>query len=252
MKILASLCILAALLCGCSKQAASEVAPIRVAVASGFVPALQAVSAVFEARNGAKIEFVAGATGKLAQRIRAGEAFDLILSDDHATVVYLTREKRVIADSAGCWARGPLALYGPRVDAKDAAPMLKAGEFLKLAVADPDICPFGIAARETLDDLGALKPFEERLVKADDVAQALALVDAKTTDLAVVCYGQVAARKDGHAWVVPEHLHAELAGDVGVVQREGAHPRARELRDFLLGKEAQELIEKAGYRRGTR
>ncbi len=89
-------------------------------------------------------------------------------------------------------------------------------------------------------------------MKADDVAQALALVDAKTTDLAVVCYGQVAARKDGHAWVVPEHLHAELAGDVGVVQREGAHPRARELRDFLLGKEAQELIEKAGYRRGTR
>ena len=67
------------------------------------------------------------------------------------------------------------ALAGEPVEqriAVDGAALLKQGEFHRLAIANPALAPYGRAARETLEALGAWQAAEPRLVTAENVAQA--------------------------------------------------------------------------------
>ncbi len=227
-------------------------APIRVAVAANFAGTMERIAAEFQKQTGVVVEIVPGATGRLAAQIGAGAPFDVFLAADHETVLKLVGSGRLLDGTQAVYALGQLALYGPGVDAADGPKALQREGLAHVAIANPELAPYGVAAREVLDDLGALEKLKDRLVFGENVGQALTFVDTGAAELGFLAYGQVIHRQDGRAWLVPEHLHAPLRQDLGVVQREGAHPRARELRDFILGDAAQGMIEADGYLRAKR
>ena len=69
--------ILASLALGCSLTLAAAAEEVRVFAASAFQPVVTAMGPVFEKRNGSKLVVVGGSPDAIAQRIRAGESFDL-------------------------------------------------------------------------------------------------------------------------------------------------------------------------------
>ena len=56
--------------------------PLRIAVASNFLPILKQLTSRFEQQNKIEVQLVAAASGVLYQQIRHGAPFDLFLSAD--------------------------------------------------------------------------------------------------------------------------------------------------------------------------
>ena len=207
-------------------------ADVTVAVASNFQTTLEALKPGFEAATGEKLVIVAGATGKLATQIAQGAPYDVFLSaDDKAT------KKVSAAGPEFTYALGVLALYGA------VGPEALKGSFGHLAIANPQLAPYGAAAVEALARLGLAQALGRKIVMGENIAQAFAMVDSGNAELAFVALSQAKA-KGGKFWVVPEGLHAPIRQNAVPLKDSGG---ARAFVDYLKSDAARAVIAQAGY-----
>ena len=131
-------------------------AELRVAVASNFRGAAQEIAAGFEAASGHRAVLIFGSTGKHYAQIVHGAPFDVFLAADAERPERLERSGHAVAGTRFTYALGRLALWSADPErVADGAALLKQGDFRRLAIANPALAPYGRAARETLESLGA-------------------------------------------------------------------------------------------------
>ena len=220
-----------ALLCG----AASSAAPLRIAVASNFQAAFEAVRTSLAAPADATY----GSTGLLYAQIMQGRTFDAFLSADRDRPLKLVAQGRAFGPQV--YARGSLVLL---VD--EGAPgrhWLTTEK--RVAVANPLTAPYGRAAHEALEALSA----RPRLINALNVAQAFHFAASGAADGAFVALAQVTAQRtpEERYWLLPDDLHAPIE-QVAVVMHGEREAEAQAWLDELLSRDAQSLIRTAGYR----
>ncbi|MCL5777459.1 molybdate ABC transporter substrate-binding protein [Limibaculum sp. FT325] len=247
---LAGALILAAALAMVPQRAGA--ADALIAVATNFLDTARAVAEGFEARTGHRVTFTAGATGKLYAQIAAGAPFDVLLAADQARPALLEAEGRAVAGSRFTYATGRLALWSadPARVGPDGAAVLEAGDFRVLAIANPDLAPYGIAARETLQSLGLWDRLGPRVVMGQNIGQTLALVATGNAELGLVALAALRAPGStlgGSAWEVPADLHAPIRQDAVLLARGAENPAARAFLDHLQGPEARAVIARFGY-----
>ena len=223
-----------------------------VAVAANFAEAAERLEASFEATTGHDLVVATGSTGKLFAQIKNGAPFDVLLAADQRRPELLEEEGRAIAGSRFTYAVGRLTLWSPDRDrvATDGAQTLRTGVFRKLALANPDLAPYGLAARETLAALGLLESLRERIVLGENAGQTHALVATGNAELGFVALSSVLNRRNrmpGSRWDVPAELHAPIRQDAVLLTRAAHNAAARAFLEYLRSAEARELIESLGY-----
>lgn len=225
-----------------------KAAEIRVAVASNFKPAFTAIAQEFEAQGGHRVITVSGSTGKHYAQIINGAPFDVFLAADVERPARLEAEGSAIPGSRFTYALGRLALWSRHSDLVDASgDVLRSDRFQQLAIANPELAPYGRAARDTLYALGLWESIQPRLVRGENVAQALVYAHSGNADLAFVAWSQLRGLPDGQTgshWRVPASLHAPLEQQA-VLLRDGT--AARMFMVFLRGPDARRLIRDFGY-----
>jgi molybdate transport system substrate-binding protein len=223
-----------------------------VAVAANFSEVVERLAANFESASGHSLTVTTGSTGKLYAQIRNGAPFDVLLAADQRRPELLEKEGRAVAGSRFTYAVGRLTLWSPdpeRVTA-DGAETLRSGAFRKLAIANPDLAPYGAAARETLTALGLLDTLGDRVVMGENIGQAHALVATGNAELGFVALSFVLSprnRTPGSRWDVPQDLHAPIRQDAVLLIRAADNPAARAFLDYLKSAEARAVIESFGY-----
>jgi molybdate transport system permease protein len=117
---------------------------ITVAVASNFAEPFAEIAAQFTKTTQHEVVVVSGATGKLYAQVQQGAPFDLFLAADHKRPALLMAQDatRRLAP----YAQGRLA----KVVRQD-APKLSVA---RIAIADPQLAPYGAAALVSLRDSG--------------------------------------------------------------------------------------------------
>lgn len=223
-----------ALLCGLG-GAAGSAAPLRIAVASNFQAAFEAVRASLAAPADATY----GSTGLLYAQIMQGRTFDAFLSADRDRPLDLVARGRAFGPQV--YARGSLVLL---VDEGSPGRQWLTTE-KRVAVANPQTAPYGRAAHEALEALSA----RPRLINALNVAQAFHFAASGAADGAFVALAQVTAQgtPEERYWLLPDRLHAPIE-QVAVVMHGEREAEAQAWLDELLGRDAQSLIRTAGYR----
>jgi molybdate transport system substrate-binding protein len=143
---------------------------------------------------------------------------------------------------------GRLALWSPRASyVDDAGKILEQGDFRHLAIANPELAPYGAAAREVLIARGLWDGLQERLVRGQDIGQTFSFVYTGSADLGFVAYAQIMNPDRpvaGSHWLVPESLHRPVEQEA-VLLRDV--PAAREFLEFVRSSEAREIIRSYGY-----
>lgn len=220
-----------AILCG----AASSAAPLRIAVASNFQVAFEAVRTSLDAPADATY----GSTGLLYAQIMQGRTFDAFLSADRERPLELVAQGRAFGPQV--YARGSLVLL---VDEGSPGRHWLTTE-KRVALANPDTAPYGRAAHQALEALNA----RPRLINALNVAQAFHFAASGAADGAFVALAQVTAQGIAaeRYWLLPDHLHAPIE-QVAVVMHGEREAEAQAWLDELLGRAAQSQIRTAGYR----
>ena len=224
---------------------------VQVAVAANFVAPMQKIAAEFEKDTGYKAQLAFGATGKFYAQIRNGAPFEILLAADDTTPEKLEKEGAGVAGSRFTYAIGTLVLWSAQpgyVDAQGA--VLKTGDFKHLAIANPKVAPYGAAALQVLDQLGATAAVQPRLVQGENIAQTFQFVATGNAQLGFVALSQVMADgkiRSGSAWQVPASLHDPIRQDAVLLTPGKDSTAAAALLAYLRGDKARAIIRSYGY-----
>lgn len=232
---------------------------VSVAVASNFTAPMKALTQEFENQSGHRVVLSFGSSGKLFAQISHGAPYDIFLSADQSKPRILEQKGMAVPGSRFTYARGILALWST-----DPAPeaRLSSGQVSRIAIANPRLAPYGIAAIETLKAINSYKAVKSKLVKAENVSQSYQFTYTNNAELGFVALSQVTSRADpqtgdqgppswpinrGYAWVVPDNLHSPILQDAVLLPSGKDKEAATALLNFLKADATRALIAAYGY-----
>lgn len=230
----------------------ADAAEIRVATAANFVGTLEVLKKDFEASGDFKLQIISGATGKFVAQITEGAPFDVLLSADDKATKKLIDSGHAVAETEFTYAVGTLALYSadPKLIQGDGEATLRGGKFEKLAMANPKLAPYGVAAEATIRALGLADALKDKIVMGENVGQTFQLIDSGNAELGFVALSQVLGAKSGAVgshWVVPANLHEPIRQNAVLLTRAKDNVDARAFLTFLQSPDALTKIQAAGY-----
>lgn len=223
-----------------------------LAVASNFTEVIEVLVDDFETASGHELTVSTGSTGQLYAQIVNGAPFDVFLAADRERPERLEEEGAAVAGSRFTYAVGKIALWSPQPDliAQSGEEYLRAGDFRSLAIANPELAPYGIAARQTLEALGLWDELQARIVMGENIGQTHAMVATGNAQAGFVALSYVlspANERPGSRWDVPAELYAPINQDAVLLERAKDNAAAVEFMDYLKSESARSTIENHGY-----
>jgi molybdate transport system substrate-binding protein len=224
---------------------------VQVAVAANFTAPAKLIAAAFEMDTGHRALLSFGSTGKFYAQIKNGAPFEVLLAADDTTPAKLETEGAAVSGSRFTYAIGRLVLWSAKpgfVD--DKGEVLKKGAFKHLALANPKLAPYGVAALEALTSLKLLESLQPKFVLGENIAQAHQFVATGNAELGFVALSQVfkdGRIAEGSAWVIPAMLHQPIRQDAVMLEKGKGRTAAEAWLKYLRGERARAVIKSFGY-----
>jgi len=239
---------------GCNGKPASnqqsDATEINVAAASNLSNAFDELGRQFTARTGIRVVYSFGATADLAKQIEQGAPFDIFAAADTEHVDGLNRQGLIVQGTAMLYARGRLVLWTPQGSplSLNRIEEIRRAEVEHIAIAKPDVAPYGRAAVEALRALGLWKDVEAKVIYGQNVTQAKQYAATGNADAAFIPRSLV-GEGEGHIIEVDERLHQPINQSLAVIKSSGKQEAARQFEQYILSPEGQSLLERYGYTR---
>lgn len=223
--------------------------PLSVAAAANLRSFSEELSDVFEKKTGIKVLFSFGSTAFLAHQIENGAPFDVYAAADVEHVDRLIDKGFLFPDSRAIYARGRLVLWAPPSSEVFLGKLqdLTGNNIRTIALAKPEVAPYGRAAAETLRSLHLWHQVQPKLVYAQNVLMARQFADSGNADVSFVA-SSVLKEKIGQQIEVGEHLHRPINQALAIVCGSSRMGDARRFTQFVLGKDGRALLRQFGYR----
>lgn len=224
--------------------------PVRVAAAADLAVAFPEVGAAFEKASGKKVEFSFGSTGLLAKQISEGAPFDVFAAANVSYVDDVVRAKACDGDSKRLYAKGRIVLWS-----KDKALLppsiaeLPDAKVAKVAIANPDHAPYGLAAKQAMTKAGVWEKVQPRAVYGQNVQQTLMFAQSGNADVGIVALSLAISSGGSYVAIDPE-LHAPLDQAMVVCKggSGGGKPNeARSFVEFVSSEAGRTIMRKYGF-----
>lgn len=234
--------------------AARADAPPTIAVAASLRYAVEDIAAKFREETGQEVRVTYGATGSLVHQIEAGAPFELFLAADDASVKRLAQNGRT-EGAPSVFARGRISLVafkGSPVSVDGELEGLKSalakGAVRKFAIANPEVAPYGRAAREALQHQELWDEITPRLVLGENVGQAAQFASSGAVQAGIIANSLAIADQLApkiNAALIPQSFHQPI--DHGMALIKGAGPVAHAFAAFVRGEQARAILERNGF-----
>ncbi len=224
-------------------------AEARVAVATNFKSTIDEIEIAFEAQSDHEIIVTSGSTGKIYAQIVNGAPVDVFLAADQERPRRLEAGGRAVARSRFTYAIGRLALWEPG-EAETGPGRLAGGDYRRLAIANPDLAPYGVAARQVIAALDLDDATEGKFVFGENVGQVFAFVRTQNAELGFVALSQLLtmpADVRGAYWTPPQDAYDPIKQDAVILARGADNEAAHAFVEFLKSDGAVAIIERFGY-----
>lgn len=237
--------ILAIIAAGMGARAA-QAADTRVAVAANFTEPAREIAAAFAKATGHRALLSFGSSGAFYAQMTHGAPFDLFLSADTERPAMAERAGLAVQGTRFTYAVGQLVLFSTDPLLVDARTLAR-GNFAKIAIADPNTAPYGLAAVQTMTRLGVFPTLAPKIVKGTSIAQAYEFTASGAAPLGFVALSQVIRVPGGSRWLVPARLHAPIEQQAILLKTGAANPAARAFLQYLRSHAAAVVIKRYGY-----
>jgi molybdate transport system substrate-binding protein len=221
---------------------------LTVAAAANLTGVCAEAAQAFTKKTGIEVVCSYGSTAQLAQQLANGAPFDLFASADAEHVDSSIANGALAASSRAVYARGQLALWAPKgaeLGLKDIAG-LTAKRIRYIAIANPELAPYGLASVEALKAAGLWEQIREKAVYPSSINQAKQLAASGNADVAFTAYSLV-LHETGTVIKVDPKLYRPIQQALGVASRSPYAREAWQFREFLLGPEGQSILARNGY-----
>jgi molybdate transport system substrate-binding protein len=240
------LSIAAALLSSCAARQAAP-AKLTVAAAANLTSVFEEVGRAFREKTGVETVFSYGSTAQLAQQIENGAPFDVFAAADTEHVDGLIAERKLSGGTRAVYALGQLALWAPETQSGiGALKDLTAKNIRFVAVAQPDLAPYGQAALQAIRSAGFWPALQPKLVYAGNIVQAKQFASSGNADAAFTAYSLV-LHEQGSVLKVDPRLYHPIEQALAIVASSAHIGQAMQFRAFLLGAQGRAILVKNGY-----
>lgn len=226
---------------------------LTVAAASDLTPAFEELGREFQSANGVKVVFMFGSTGMLTRQIENGAPVDLFAAANVSYVDELDKQGLIIPDSRAIYARGRITLWTPdasNIRLQGIADLARP-EVMRIAIANPDHAPYGLAAKQALESVGIWERVRPKLVYGDNIRQTLQYAETGNVDVSIVALS-LSIQSRGRWTLIPEELHQPIDQGLGIIKTTKNEEAARAFAAFLTGPQGQAIMKKYGFTFATK
>lgn len=245
--ILATALLFAAACKSPTQKNATESPGLTIAAASNLTEAFAEIGAKFTGKTGIRVVFSYGATADLAKQIENGAPFDVFAAADSEHVEQLESKGLLTPGTRALYARGRLVMWLPPGSSLKAERIqdITAKAFERIAIAKPDVAPYGRATVESLRALGIWDEIESKVIYSQNVSQARQYASTGNAEVAFI---PLALVKPGESYLeVSEALHQPIDQALGIIRDSPNQSAARQFVEFVLSDEGQEILANKGY-----
>lgn len=221
---------------------------LTVSAAADLQLAFTEIGAQFEKETGTRVIFNFGSTGQLAQQIAQGAPVDLFAAANRSFVDDLAARGIVRPDTVQLYARGRITLW-TRTDntiSLQSLADLARPEIKRIAIANPEHAPYGVAAREALQNTGVWDTVQPKLVFGENVSQTKQLAETGNVDAAIIALS-LSVGSSGRWILIPQELHTPLDQALGIVTNAKNERAARAFIDFVNSPAGRTVMIKYGF-----
>jgi len=221
--------------------------PLTVAAAADLSKVTPELTEAFEKANPSiKVRFVSEASAMLAQQIENGAPYDLFLSANAQFADRLVSSGKLLSP-ASVYTTGRLAILWR--DGKHHEINELTQDWVRfVALANPQLAPYGAAAKQTLEHEHLWDKIQPKIVYGENVRQTLQLFESGNADSVFTSAGLVS---DRDAQLIPADWHQPLTQKGGIVAASSKQKEATLFLQFLLGPSAQAIFARHGYGKPT-
>jgi molybdate transport system substrate-binding protein len=194
------------------------------------------------------VTLVLGSTGMLTQQIRNGAPADVFFAANESFINELAAENLTLRQTNTLYARGRIATVTLKsrslrvTDVKD----LVNPEIRRIAIANPQHAPYGLAAKQALEAAGLWDTLEPKLVFGENVQQAAQFVRSGSAEAGIVARS-VADAVDFQWKLVDNRLHAPLDQAAVVLTRTKQPGAALSFIEFVNGIQGRFVMRQFGF-----
>jgi len=223
-----------------------------VAVAANMKDAFAEINSAFKATGKSELRVVYGSSGNFTAQIINGAPFSLLISADEYFPLELYKRGMTL-DTGSIYAIGKLAMISKASSdikltnnkAEIARAIIKAN---KVAIAKPDLAPYGKAALEYLKVEGLWGLAKDKLVYGDNIGVATTYVLTGAADVGFTALSLAKSTelsKETNLIIVNPSLYEPIKQRMVLIK--GASQEAKDLYQFMQSPKAKSILEKYGY-----
>ncbi len=237
---------LAMIVAGCSSKPSGRT--VRVAAASDLAKAFEEIAKEFEAKTKIKPIIDFGSSGLLAKQIEQGAPYFLYAAANKVFSEQVVKAGRCDGASAKLYARGRIVVWTPTgVAAPVKLADLTDERFQRIAIANPDHAPYGVAAQQALQKTGVWAELENRIKLGPDVQTTMLYARRGEVDAAIVALSLAVVTDGGSFLKIEADLHEPLDQQMVVCGNGEEADAARQLANFISSREGREIMTRYGF-----
>ncbi len=240
------LCLLTFLLCSAARPVTAE---ITVFAAASLTDSLEEIAADYENATGEKIRFNFAASNTLTQQIRAGAPADIFFSADEARMDALDTAGLIVKDTRRNLLENSLVIITPKNGVKISNPDDLAKPTIRhLSLGDPKSVPAGVYAKQWLVEIGLWKSVETKIVPAENVRAAMAVVESGNAEAGIVYKTDAAiSEKIIVSFEISATRGPKIIYPAAVLKDSRNMAAARKFITYLAGMQADQAFAKFGF-----
>jgi len=223
-----------------------------VAAAADLQYAMGDLAGAFEKQSGIKVVASYGSSGNFRSQIQNGAPFDLFFSADVEYPKQLVANGFADGDLLTVYAHGHLILWASAEEKLDLShrgfDALKDRRVEKIAIANPELAPYGRAAVSALKGAGVYEAVKAKLIFGENISQAAQFTQSGNAQVGILARSLVSAdsMKNGETWEVPANRYPAIEQAAVVVHASTNKKAAWAFLEFVKGPAGRQILSNYG------
>lgn len=239
------------MLAGLLLTASSFAQGLKVAAAANLQSIIEVLQKDFKQKTGINIDPIVGSSGKLVAQIKNGAPFDIFLSADMSFPETLFKEGFSTKDPV-VYAYGSLIICSNQdLGFENWERVLLTARIKKVAIANPSVAPYGVAAQEVLQKKGIITDMKNKLVYGESISQVNTYITTGVVEVGFTTQALVKdpANKVPLYWkLVDPKTYSPIKQGMVILKHAENNPDAEKFYQYILSPAAKRIFETYGYR----
>lgn len=221
---------------------------ITVSAAADLNLAFKEIVSLYEKESKTKVNLIFSSSGTAKEQILNGAPYDVYASANIKFVDDLINVNMAIKETKELYGIGRIGFATLKTNSTKINTVndLLKKEVKKIAIANPDHAPYGLAAKEALISMGIWDKIEEKIVYGKDIQDTLTLIKTGNADCGIIALS-IVNKNEVEFNLINESYHKQLKQAIVVVKGTKNEEESREFIKFVNGTKGRTIMKKYGF-----